>query len=201
MKTLTSALGLLAVLPGVLSAQARVHISAPVLRVSLGPVTLHAGVSSRGVTVRPVVTGGSPAAGRTTTTAAGGSALAARVLSTADRYLGTRYVYGGESPASGFDCSGFVQYVFAKHGVELPRTSRQQVTAGRKVPGGSAALRPGDLMLFASTGGAIDHVAIYAGEGRILHSSRSGGGVAYDDLSSARGQWFLARHVASRRVI
>ena len=198
MKPLTHVLGLLAVLPGVLSAQARVHLPTPVLRVSLGPVTLHAGMSSRGVTVRPTI--------RATTTTrrtmtAGGSALAARVVSTADRYVGTRYVYGGETPSGGFDCSGFVQYVFAKHGVELPRTSRQQVTAGRKVTGGAAALRPGDLMLFASTGGAVDHVAIYAGEGRILHSSRSGDGVAYDDLSSPRGQWFLARHVASRRVV
>ena len=198
MKPQMSILGLLAVLPGVLSAQARVQLSAPVLRVSLGPITLHAGVSSRGVTVRPGVTTGRAGS---VAASAGGSATAARVLSTADRYVGTRYVYGGETPASGFDCSGYVQYVFGGHGVELPRTSRQQVTAGRKVTGGMASLRPGDLMLFASTGGTIDHVAIYAGKGRILHSSRSGGGVAYDDLSSPRGQWFLARHVASRRVL
>lgn len=200
MKAFSYALGLLAALPGVLPAQARVHLSAPVLRVSLGPVTLHAAVGEGGVTVRPTVTARQtlPAAGRAGNT--GGSALAARVLATADRHVGTRYVYGGEGP-SGFDCSGFVQYVFARHGLELPRTSRQQVTAGRAVAGGTAGLRPGDLMLFASTGGAIDHVAIYAGGGRILHSSASAGGVGYDDLSSARGRWFLSRHVASRRVV
>ena len=199
MKTLSSVLGLLAAVPGVLSAQARVHIAAPVLRVSLGPVTLHAGVSSRGVTVRPTIAAGSTAGRRTSS--AGGTAMAARVLATGDRYVGTRYVYGGETPSAGFDCSGLVQYVFGRHGVELPRTSRQQASVGRKVTGGAAALRPGDLMLFSSTGGAIDHVAIYAGVGRILHSSRGGGGVGYDDLSSARGQWFMARHVTTRRVL
>jgi cell wall-associated NlpC family hydrolase len=56
-------------------------------------------------------------------------------------------------------------------------------------------------MLFASTGGRVDHVAIYAGHGRMLHSSASGRGVGYDDLSSPRGQWFMERHVASRRVL
>ena len=98
MKALTSALGLLAVLPTVLSAQARVHLSAPVLRVSLGPVTLHAGVGSRGLTVRPTITTRPTVPAARAVGAAGGSALAARVLSTGERYLGTRYVYGGETP-------------------------------------------------------------------------------------------------------
>jgi cell wall-associated NlpC family hydrolase len=91
--------------------------------------------------------------------------------------------------------------VFGRHDIELPRTSRQQATAGTRVSGGLAALRPGDLLLFSSTGGRIDHVAIYAGEGRILHSSRGLGGVGYDDLSSTRGRWFMEHHVSSRRVV
>lgn len=198
MKGLAFALPLLGALPGVLAAQTRVQISAPALRVSLGPLSVRATLDGGKLAVRasPLL-GGSPAARGTART----GASAARVLTTADRYVGTRYRYGGEAPAEGFDCSGFVQYVFGRHGIELPRTSRQQATAGWSVPRDPAALRPGDLMLFASTGGRVDHVAIYAGNGRILHSSASGGGVGYDDLSSPRGEWFLARHVATRRVV
>lgn len=128
------------------------------------------------------------------------SASAARVLSTADRYLGVKYVYGGSTP-SGFDCSGFVQYVFRQQGATLPRTSRQQSAVGARVPVQASALRPGDLMLFASRGSRIDHVAIYAGDDRIIHSTSSGGGVRYDDLRSDRGRWFVSRHVATRRVL
>jgi len=64
-----------------------------------------------------------------------------------------------------------------------------------------ASLRPGDLLLFASTGTIVNHVAIYVGNNRILHSAAGPGGVAYDDLTSARGKWYLQRHVASRRVL
>jgi hypothetical protein len=123
-----------------------------------------------------------------------------RVLTTAKRYLGTKYILGGTTPR-GFDCSGFVQYVFRRHGVRLPRTSRQQAAAGRRVPSGLGSLRPGDLLLFATRGKRIDHIAIYAGGNRIIHSSASGGGVRYDNLSSKRGKWFVRHHVASRRVL
>jgi cell wall-associated NlpC family hydrolase len=129
------------------------------------------------------------------------SASAARILATADSYLGKGYVYGGDTPAVGFDCSGFVQYVFGHHGVNLPRTSRQQAGAGQALSSKIASLKPGDLMLFSSRGGRVDHVAIYAGNNRILHSSAGAGGVVYDDLSTPRGKWYLARHVASRRVL
>lgn len=129
-----------------------------------------------------------------------GAVRAASVLATADDYLGTPYLYGGTTPA-GFDCSGFVQYVFRRHEIDLPRTSRQQAQAGGRVSASLASLRAGDLMFFASSGSRIDHVAIYAGNGRIIHSSSSGRGVRHDDLSSDRGRWFTDRWVASRRVI
>lgn len=129
----------------------------------------------------------------------GGSATAAAVLSTADRYVGTRYVYGGTTP-DGFDCSGFIQYVFRQHDVALPRTSRQQASAGVRVAPSVAQLRPGDLVFFAQRE-TIDHAAIYAGGNRIIHSSSSARGVQYDDLSTPRGQWFVKRMVAARRVV
>jgi peptidoglycan endopeptidase LytE len=122
------------------------------------------------------------------------------VLATADDHLGSPYVWGGTTPR-GFDCSGFVQYVFRRHGVQLPRTSRQQAAVGTQVATTVTALRPGDLMLFAANGSRIDHVAIYAGDNRIIHSSASGGGVGYDELSTQRGQWFLDHHIATRRVL
>jgi hypothetical protein len=127
------------------------------------------------------------------------AAVAARVVGTADQYIGVPYRYGGTSPASGFDCSGFVQYVFDKHGVRLPRTAGEQAQVGEALASDWRALSAGDLVMFAD-GGRISHVAIYAGRNRIIHSSSSGGGVRYDDLSTQRGEWFADHMVAARRV-
>jgi cell wall-associated NlpC family hydrolase len=109
-------------------------------------------------------------------------------------------VWGGNTPGEGFDCSGFTKYVFAKFHVTLPRTAREQARAGQAVATDFGALRPGDLMMFAEPGQAISHVAIYAGDGRIIHSSSSGGGVEYTDLN-AGGDWFVLYFVAARRVL
>ena len=128
------------------------------------------------------------------------SAEAARVLRTADTYVGTWYVWGGNTPSEGFDCSGFTKYVFAKYHITLPRTSREQAHAGRAVAADFSALRPGDLMLFAGPGAAISHVAIYVGDGRIIHASSSNSGVGYTDLNSG-GDWFYNYFVAARRVM
>ena len=128
------------------------------------------------------------------------SRSAAAVIPTAERYIGVNYKWGGTSPKTGFDCSGYVQYVFAKHGVQLPRTSRAQAYAGDRVPLSFDALRTGDLIMFASPGKAISHVAIYAGDRRILHSSKSGSGVRYDNLMTSRGHWYRENAVVARRV-
>jgi cell wall-associated NlpC family hydrolase len=192
MKLIACALPLLVGVPSVLSAQIRVGTT-------LGPIAVVATIGGRGVTVRAIPRGSrhTPAARipRATT------ASAARVLATADRYLGTRYRYGGDTPAAGFDCSGFVQYVFARHGVDLPRTSRQISQLGESVSLDRGELREGDLLFFAGNGTRIDHVAIYLGEDRIIHSTASGGGVRVESLTSARGEWFERRLVAARRVV
>jgi cell wall-associated NlpC family hydrolase len=124
---------------------------------------------------------------------------AARVVETAQEYVGTPYRYGGTSPGGGFDAAGFVQYVFARHGVQLPRTSQQQARAGAELSPDWRAVSTGDLVMFEENG-KIDHVAIYAGHNRIIHSSASGGGVRFDDLSTPRGEWFMDHMVAARRV-
>jgi len=138
----------------------------------------------------------------TSANASSGSAVTVerRVLSTARRYLGTRYRMGGTKPTA-FDCSGFVRYVFAKHGVELPRTAREQSAVGRSVAVGADSLRVGDLLFFRTPRGRASHVAIYAGNGRIIHASSGSRRVRYDDLASPRGRWFIERLTAVRRVL
>jgi cell wall-associated NlpC family hydrolase len=204
MKVVACALPLLAGVPSVMSAQINFslpRVQRPVVSATLGPVSIIATLEGHRVRVDAVP--GKPA-NRAPVRIGGSSrvtASAARVLATAKRYLGTRYRYGGENPGSGFDCSGFVHYVFGRNGVELPRTSRQQATAGRPVPLDVESLRPGDLLLFASGGTTVNHVAIYVGDNRILHSTAGAGGVVYDDLTTPRGKWYLQRHVASRRIL
>ena len=127
------------------------------------------------------------------------SAARSRLISTAEEYVGTRYRRGGTSPSAGFDASGFVRFVFAQFGVILPRTSRDQARVGDRVQTDWHIIEPGDLLMFQDDGG-INHVAIYVGGNRIIHSSETGGGVRYDDLSSERGRWFLEHMVGARRV-
>lgn len=123
------------------------------------------------------------------------------VLGTANTYVGSPYVWGGTSP-SGFDCSGFVQHVYASHSVQLPRTSREMALVGERVPGPVSELKPGDLMFFAENrDGRITHVGIYSGSNMMIHSSKSGGGVGYDDLTTERGRWFQGIYVGARRVL
>ncbi len=121
-----------------------------------------------------------------------------RLLSTAENYIGTPYRRGGMSP-NGFDASGFVRFVFARLGVTLPRSTRDQARVGERVRPDWSALQPGDLVMFEDENG-IDHVAIYVGRARIIHSSETGGGVRYDDLNTERGRWFFDHLAAARRV-
>jgi len=122
-----------------------------------------------------------------------GAANASAIIATAKAYLGVPYVWGGSSP-SGFDCSGFVQYVFAKHGISLPRTSKQQWGVGTAVS--KSNLLPGDLVFFANTyTSGVSHLGIYLGSGQFIHASSSKG-VIISELSNS--YWASHYHGAKR---
>lgn len=130
----------------------------------------------------------------------GATAAASRALGTADQYVGVKYTWGGNTPQSGFDCSGFTKWVFGKQGIQLPRTAREQSHAGQGVPLDFGAMLPGDIITFAEPGEAISHVAIYVGSGEIIHSSSGYHGVTYTDLNTHAGDWYVQNMVVVRRL-
>lgn len=102
------------------------------------------------------------------------AARRAQIVNFALRYVGNPYVWGGTSLTNGADCSGFVQSVMKNFGISLPRVSRDQANSGRAVT--SSQMRPGDLIFYANSSGTVNHVAMYIGNGQIVHaaSTRSG---------------------------
>jgi len=111
-------------------------------------------------------------------------------------YIGTPYKFGAAAGSTyAFDCSSFVQYVFQQSGIELPRTSVSQSYVGEKVD--KAYLSTGDLTFFKTGGGGISHVAIYAGDGKILHASSSQG-VTVSNMNSS---YWTKAYVTARRVL
>lgn len=140
--------------------------------------------------VAPVTTKITPS--KTTSSSRGESSE--DILATAKRYLGVPYVYGGTTP-SGFDCSGFVQYIFNIHGILLPRTASEQATVG--IPVNLADASMGDLIFFCMHSSKhINHVGIYIGNGSFIHAS-SKKGITIDSLDG----YYNNMLVAIRRVI
>jgi cell wall-associated NlpC family hydrolase len=106
-----------------------------------------------------------------------------------------RYRRGGREPQTGFDCSGFVQYVFAHSlGIDLPDTSISQFLAGTKVA--RAELQTGDLVFFHTRGKNVSHVGIYLDNGRFIHSPSTGKRVRVDELSDS---YWARRYVGAKR--
>ena len=104
------------------------------------------------------------------------------IINTAKSFLGTPYQWGGTSP-SGFDCSGFVQYVLAQNGKSIPRTSQEQFASGQAVD--KSQLQAGDLVFYDWSGGTeATHVGIYEGNGKMIHAPHSGDVVKEVDFNS-----------------
>lgn len=135
----------------------------------------------RGIDLEPVHVAPPPPVGK----------MALRV---AMHYLGTPYVYAGSSPATGFDCSGLVQYAYAQEGIQLPRVAADQFDVG--IPVSRQDLRPGDAVFFADPGGYVHHVGLYIGDGRFINAPRTGEDVKIDSLSEP---YFAEQYAGARR--
>lgn len=110
--------------------------------------------------------------------------------------LGVDYRYGGNSPESGFDCSGLVAHVFREaYGVDLPHNARAQSELGRRVS--LSELRAGDLVFYNTQNRPFSHVGIYLGDGRFVHAPKTGAQVR---VESIRGRYWMRRFDGARRI-
>lgn len=122
--------------------------------------------------------------------------LSEKILETANKLKGVKYQYAGNSPSTGFDCSGFTTYVFGEHGISLPRSSSDMYAQGKEVK--RTELAPGDLVFFNTSGNKISHVGIYVGDNQFIHSSTSDG-VIITDLNDP--YYWSKRYVGAKRIL
>jgi cell wall-associated NlpC family hydrolase len=115
-------------------------------------------------------------------------------VSIALQYLGTPYLWAGASPASGFDCSGLVQYVYSQLGVSLPHNTVAQWNSPNAVSVPQSELQPGDLVFF----NGLDHVGIYIGSGYFVDAPHTGAFVRIDSLSEG---WYAAKYDGAKRIV
>ena len=127
----------------------------------------------------------------------GKARLREKIVRTAGRYVGVPYRWGGESPKTGFDCSGLTMVVYRLNGLDLPRSSRQQWKVGRRID--RSRLQKGDLVFFATSGGKrVSHVGIYTGGNKFLHAPGRGHRIQTSSLSS---KYYSARYVGARSYL
>ena len=115
------------------------------------------------------------------------------MISYAENFIGTPYVWGGTTPSPGFDCSGFTQYVFDHLGINLERTSQEQYLEGTPVAENN--LEPGDLVFFSTYTYGASHVGIYIGSGLMVDSEVSG--VIIDNITNS---YWAPRYLGARRI-
>jgi cell wall-associated NlpC family hydrolase len=123
-----------------------------------------------------------------------GSVIGTQVATQAISYLGQPYVWGGENPQTGFDCSGLVHYLYAQHGILLPRVADAQARVGTSIP--PSGLQAGDAVFFADSSGYIGHEGLYLGNGQFVHAPHSGDVVK---ISSLLEPGYSARYAGARR--
>jgi cell wall-associated NlpC family hydrolase len=141
----------------------------------------------------------SPPAAETPVYLGAGGEARASLVQTSKRYIGTPYRWGGEGP-SGFDCSGYVQYVYRRAaGVDLPRSSAEQYSSRRGRFVGRYALQPGDLVFFATRGPGVSHVGMYLGDNKFIHAPSSGNLVRIDSLNDP--YYWKDRYVGGKSFI
>ena len=122
--------------------------------------------------------------------------IGTQIVETAKQYLGCSYIWGGMSPETGFDCSGFVNYVYKLHGYSMERVAQNIYNkSGVSVP--LTQLQPGDILCFGSSGSSIFHVGIYIGDGQFIHASTYDTGVIISDLSTS---YFATRLMGAKRI-
>ena len=125
-----------------------------------------------------------------------GNTVANQIVATAKQYLGTPYVYGGSSPR-GFDCSGFMYYLYGQYGYKLWRTaSTQWANNGVKVE--KSRLQPGDLVFFSDSVDPIGHVGMYIGDNQFIHASSGKGCVVITSLSAS---YYANHYTGAKRII
>lgn len=117
-----------------------------------------------------------------------------RALEVALEFMGTPYQWGGSSPATGFDCSGLVQYAYAREGIQLPRVAAEQFDVG--IPVARDHLKPGDAVFFADPGGYVHHVGLYIGDGKFVNAPETGEDVRIDSLSEP---YFAQQYAGARQ--
>ncbi len=120
------------------------------------------------------------------------------ILSESKKYLGIPYSFGSKDPATGFDCSGFVSYVYKKAiNYDLPSGSKAQFAKAGGLLVNYEQLKPGDLMFFSHTGKSINHVGIFVGEEKFIHAPRTGRRISVDEL----GRYWKQKFVKGRSIV
>jgi peptidoglycan DL-endopeptidase CwlO len=153
-------------------------------------MTLHTRFALLALVLCAVLVAGARHASAAPTAQTRADVVGTQAVQVARHLLGTRYSYGGTTPSTGFDCSGFVRFVYDRLGFDLPHSSYAQFDLGKRVA--RQALRPGDLVFFDGVG----HVGIYVGANRFIHAPHSGTRVSIDSMSG----WYGARYDGARRL-
>jgi cell wall-associated NlpC family hydrolase len=138
-------------------------------------------------------TDGSKVLGAIATTPVTANTDGGAIIATAQKYMGTPYVWGGETP-DGWDCSGFTRYVMKQNGISLPRTAAEQFAVGTAVD--KANLKSGDMIFFTTYKPGASHVGFYMGDGKFIHASSAAKQVTISQLDDP---YYTAHYIGARR--